>query len=263
MQTVKNALKAMGTTAQTLKQNVNEFLRQYKNAPHGTTNVSPSHLFLGRQLRTRFDLIRPEQVAVKVTAKQFLKSVPDYRVFGAGDCVYFLTGNMKGTRWLKGTILNRVGDLHYTIRYDSKIIKRHVNQIRRGNKKLDIPPHLTNRSANGHNAQQENCEQERNSGHGNALLTTPNNVRPTQPVGSDEMSQNMSVNGERDSYEAPSSLSMETPASTLRGFATPSPPSEVQTKGQSDGEFTEEVAQPPLAPRRSTRPRKRRVLFSP
>ncbi|XP_037822594.1 uncharacterized protein K02A2.6-like [Lucilia sericata] len=53
VQTVKNALKAMCTSKQTLQQNLNEFLRQYKNAPHSTTGVSPAQLFLGRQIRTR------------------------------------------------------------------------------------------------------------------------------------------------------------------------------------------------------------------
>ncbi|KAL7728692.1 hypothetical protein ACLKA6_004069 [Drosophila palustris] len=37
VQTVKNALRAMGSNAKTLKSNLNEFLRQYRNAPHSTT----------------------------------------------------------------------------------------------------------------------------------------------------------------------------------------------------------------------------------
>ena len=90
VQTVKNALRAMGTTARTLKQNVNEFLRQYKNAPHSTTNVPPLQLFLERHLRTRLDLVRPEHVSTKIKAKQFLKSSPTYRVFDIGDDVQFL-----------------------------------------------------------------------------------------------------------------------------------------------------------------------------
>lgn len=71
VQTVKNGLKAMCTTRQTLQQNLNEFLRQYKNAPHSTTGISPSQLFLGRQIRTRLDLVHPEDISSKIKNKQY------------------------------------------------------------------------------------------------------------------------------------------------------------------------------------------------
>ncbi|KMQ84561.1 hypothetical protein RF55_17549, partial [Lasius niger] len=58
VQTVKDALKAMATTKDTLQRNLNEFLRQYRKAPHTTTGQPPSQLFLGRSLRTRLDLVR-------------------------------------------------------------------------------------------------------------------------------------------------------------------------------------------------------------
>lgn len=45
VQTVKNALKSMGTTKQTLRENLNEFLRQYRRAPHSTTGKPPAQLF--------------------------------------------------------------------------------------------------------------------------------------------------------------------------------------------------------------------------
>ncbi|KAM8719105.1 hypothetical protein ACLKA7_011763 [Drosophila subpalustris] len=38
VQTVKNALRAMGSNAKTLKSNLYEFLRQYRNAPQSTTD---------------------------------------------------------------------------------------------------------------------------------------------------------------------------------------------------------------------------------
>lgn len=34
-----------------------KMLLQYRNAPHTTTNKSPAELFLGRQMRTRLDLL--------------------------------------------------------------------------------------------------------------------------------------------------------------------------------------------------------------
>ncbi|XP_037827411.1 uncharacterized protein K02A2.6-like [Lucilia sericata] len=100
VQTVKNALKAMCTSKQTLQQNLNEFLRQYKNAPHSTTGVSPAQLFLGRQIRTRLDLVHPENVSSKITNKQFLKQHEQFREFQVGDNIYFLSGNQKESKWI-------------------------------------------------------------------------------------------------------------------------------------------------------------------
>ncbi|XP_062539247.1 uncharacterized protein K02A2.6-like [Armigeres subalbatus] len=59
VQTVKNALKAMGTTHDNLQANLNVFLQQYRKAPHTETGDSPAKLFLGRNIRTRLDLVRP------------------------------------------------------------------------------------------------------------------------------------------------------------------------------------------------------------
>ncbi|KAI8117730.1 hypothetical protein CVS40_10470 [Lucilia cuprina] len=130
VQTVKNALKAMCTSKQTLQQNLNEFLRQYKNAPHSTTGVSPAQLFLGRQIRTRLDLVHPENVSSKITNKQFLKQHVQFREFQVGDNIYFLSGNQKESKWIPGKINRRLGDIHYEILYENKYVRRHIDQIR-------------------------------------------------------------------------------------------------------------------------------------
>ena len=36
-----------------------DFLLAYRNAPHATTGESPAKLFLGRPLKTRLELVRP------------------------------------------------------------------------------------------------------------------------------------------------------------------------------------------------------------
>ncbi|XP_011166545.2 uncharacterized protein K02A2.6-like [Solenopsis invicta] len=51
VQTVKDALKAMSTTQGSIQQNLNEFLRQYRKAPHSTTAQPSAQLFLGRNIR--------------------------------------------------------------------------------------------------------------------------------------------------------------------------------------------------------------------
>ncbi|XP_073820944.1 uncharacterized protein [Musca autumnalis] len=129
VQTVKNALKAMCTTKMTLKENLNEFLRQYRNAPHSTTGQSPAQLFLGRQLRTRLDLVRPEETNSKVTAKQYLKNSCKYRELERNQIVYFLSGNPRINKWLKGKVTKRLGDVHYEILFQGKYYRRHCEHF--------------------------------------------------------------------------------------------------------------------------------------
>ncbi|XP_065087248.1 uncharacterized protein K02A2.6-like [Ochlerotatus camptorhynchus] len=130
VQTTKDALKAMGTTASTLHSNLNVFLQKYRLAPHATTGESPSKLFLGRNLRTRLDLLKPEDVHLRVTTKQQINFDRTFREFSWGQPIYFLSGNSRMDKWIPGVIADRLGDLHYEIDYAGKRFKRHIDQIR-------------------------------------------------------------------------------------------------------------------------------------
>ncbi|XP_030764846.1 uncharacterized protein K02A2.6-like [Sitophilus oryzae] len=70
VQTVKDVLYTMKTTKAALQSNLNQFLRQYRKAPHSTTGQSPAQLFLGRDLRTRLNLTRPDDISTKVMIYQ-------------------------------------------------------------------------------------------------------------------------------------------------------------------------------------------------
>lgn len=130
VQTTKDALKAMSTTRGSLQRDINEFLRQYRKAPHTTTGHPPALLFLGRNIRTRIDLVRPDSVDTKVTEKQQAKFITSFRTFKPKQIVYFLSGNPRMDKWVVGRIVTRLGDLHYEIDYRNKRVKRHVDQIR-------------------------------------------------------------------------------------------------------------------------------------
>lgn len=131
VQTVKKALKAMGTTSHTLQANTNEFLQQYRKSPHAETGESPAKLFLGRNIRTRLDLLRPQDASKRVGEKQRASFDSTFRSFTPGQRVYCLSGNARMDKWIPGIVAARLGDLHYEIEHEGKHLKRHVDQLRR------------------------------------------------------------------------------------------------------------------------------------
>ena len=70
VQTFKQAMKSALTDGGSLNQKITCFLLQYRNAVHATTNESPAKLLLGRELRSRLDLIKPN-TRDTVEKKQF------------------------------------------------------------------------------------------------------------------------------------------------------------------------------------------------
>jgi len=130
VQTVKDALKTMATTPGSLQHNLNEFLCQYRKAPHATTGQSPAQSFLGRIIRTRLDLVRPDETNVKIIQKQQAIANSTFREFQPKQKVYFLSGNPRMDKWIPGLIITHLGDLHYEIDYQGRRFKRHVDQLK-------------------------------------------------------------------------------------------------------------------------------------
>ena len=77
VQTVKSGLKRMGDG--TLELQLLRFLFVYRRTPHATTGVAPSELLMGRKLKSRLDLIRPDLTAVVNNKQQNQKMNHDRR----------------------------------------------------------------------------------------------------------------------------------------------------------------------------------------
>ena len=60
VQTFKRAMKAGEKDGSSLNHRLTRFLLRYRSTPHNTTNVAPSELFLGHNLCTLFDLLKPD-----------------------------------------------------------------------------------------------------------------------------------------------------------------------------------------------------------
>ena len=113
------------------------FLLTYRTTPHSTTNTPPCELFLGRSLRTRLDLIRPD-LGMSVTQKQALQKRRHdqhchLREFHIGQRV--LVRNIRpGPRWVFGTIVKRTGPLSYVVQVSEGMLwRRHVDHLLEAN----------------------------------------------------------------------------------------------------------------------------------
>ena len=60
IQTMKQSLTSMKQDLDSTQTKLSKFLMKYRNTPHSTTGETPATLFMGRNLRTRLDLIKPD-----------------------------------------------------------------------------------------------------------------------------------------------------------------------------------------------------------
>ena len=73
VQSFKSAMKSE-TEVKPLSIKLATFLLAYRNTPHSTTGEAPSQLFLGRRLRTRLDLLKPD-LRLKISNRQIDQTV--------------------------------------------------------------------------------------------------------------------------------------------------------------------------------------------
>ena len=132
VQTFKQGIKRI--QGGSLETRLARFLFKYRITPHTTTGRSPAELLLGRQPRSRLDLLHPD-TGVKVRESQARQSHGHdkhtrARAFQVGDRVY--VRNFVGVpTWLEGTILDQIGPVSFQVRLaDGRIRKRHVDHVR-------------------------------------------------------------------------------------------------------------------------------------
>lgn len=141
VQVFKAGVKRMKTGS--LQDKVARFLFAYRRTPHTTTGNSPAELLLGRNLRSRLDLLHPD-AAGRVQLKQHKqKEIHDRRVANRtlepGDLVYCRNFG-QGPAWLPGRILEATGPVSFRIELEDgrTVWRRHQDHIR---KKYDEDPH--------------------------------------------------------------------------------------------------------------------------
>ena len=135
VQSVKQALKSSVSDGRLLIQRLSSFLlTTYRTTPHATAGVAPCSLFLGRSVRTRLDLLRPNRRTHVLSRQADQKEAHDRR---AQDREWFvgqsvMARNLRpGPDWVSGVIVERLGPLSYLIETEShQYWKRHADQLK-------------------------------------------------------------------------------------------------------------------------------------
>ena len=138
VQTVKAALlkQVLGEGSQqlTLQHRLANFLLMYRSTPHAVTGVSPAELFLRRQLRTRFSLLKPS-LARTVEEKQLQqkvhhdKTVTGLRHLSPGDLVRVRNFREGKEKWLRATVVKRLGPVTYLINDGCRERSVHIDHL--------------------------------------------------------------------------------------------------------------------------------------
>ena len=104
IQILKSKLKAMKDEPGSLSSKVSRFLLSYRSTPHSTTGESPAELFIGRKLRTRLSLLKPQldnSVFEKQAKQKETLAGCSARQFQEGDLVW--SRKYKGqSKWTEG-----------------------------------------------------------------------------------------------------------------------------------------------------------------
>ena len=120
---------------------IQEFLMSYRSTPNRQLNgKTPSEVFLGRNMRTRVDVMKPRQWSHEneseksSMARDFdRRNGAKHREFTANDQVYYIDRDGPNhLRWTEATVLARVGFVMYEIqKSNGKTVRAHVNQLRK------------------------------------------------------------------------------------------------------------------------------------
>ena len=131
VQILKQGLKKVKNGS--MEDRIAKVLMTYRVTPHSTTGVSPSELLIGRKLRTRLDLLRPDP-SKRVEQKQLKQktshdSKAKARDLKVGDSV--LVRNYVGNKkWLNGVVKSQTGPVSFKVLVNGQLRRCHLDQLK-------------------------------------------------------------------------------------------------------------------------------------
>lgn len=132
VQSFKQALKASKKNNGSVQKKLSNFLLAYRNAPHSTTFETPARLFMGRDLPSRLDLIKPN-IRRRVEQKQQEmqeRRKTRVRTFEQGDPVSVRDYRKGHNSWTTGTVVEQTGPVSYKVEVTPGFTwRRHTDQL--------------------------------------------------------------------------------------------------------------------------------------
>ncbi|KAG7301015.1 hypothetical protein JYU34_015388 [Plutella xylostella] len=142
VKTLKKVIKKAKLENSNVSMALQKFLLHYRNTEHCTTGDSPAQILMGRSLRTRLDVIKPdrEKKVLRAQRSQVEGAGGSVRELKAGDTVW-CRQYQPGKKWVAGEVSERLGTTDYTVRReDGSETHRHIDQLRQRSSLSVAPP---------------------------------------------------------------------------------------------------------------------------
>lgn len=132
VKTVKRAMKKAVHDGINVDLAVAKFLFHYRNCEHATTGVAPAVAMLGRRLRCRLDVLKPnaERASEEAAARAARLRPGAERYAALGDHVLAREYRARADKWAPAVVTARDAPLTYRVRTsDGRELKRHIDQL--------------------------------------------------------------------------------------------------------------------------------------
>ena len=128
--TFKSCVKATVAEGGSLDLALARFLMAYRSSPHTATNRTPAEMLLGRNLRTRLNLLVPCAETTLLDAAQGMEQDAGGRrrsvTVGAAVWCRCYSGPAK---WVRGTVVAQSGPVSYEVDVGHAVWSRHIDQL--------------------------------------------------------------------------------------------------------------------------------------
>ena len=116
------------------------FLISYRNTPHKSTGRSPAELLLGRRIRTKLDLLKPDinhyMDKALTQQKVYHDTKAKFSSFSIGDLVWVERPEGKG--YERGFVMRKTGPLSYIVNVNGIERRKHADQLRKRMAESDV-----------------------------------------------------------------------------------------------------------------------------
>eukprot|EP00731_Ephydatia_muelleri_P017459 Em0010g557a len=144
VRTFKERFSATKMHRDDLDLTLQRFLISYRNTPHKSTGRSPAELLLGRRIRTKLNLLKPDINHYMDKALTQQKVYHDTRAkfssFSIGDLVW--VGRPEGKGYESGCIMRKTRPLSYIVNVNGIERRKHADQLRKRMAESDVEKQL-------------------------------------------------------------------------------------------------------------------------